>query len=366
LAESGILVRVLQTEGSVENLSRLRNGEADVGFVQGGVAMEADRSAGLTALGSLYDEPLWLFHRKGLRVDRLQDVRALRIAIGPQGSGTHALVQRLLQENGLPTDCANLRALGTDAAVADLLAGRIDAAFLVASVQAASVRRLLASPALELASFERAEAYARRLRYLSALHLPEGVVDLAHNIPPRDIRLLAPAAQLVAGDDLHPALVDLLLQVAQRVHGEGGLFAEAGQFPSPKRIEFPLNGNAARFYKHGPPWLQRYLPFWAASLIDRLKVMLVPLVVLLLPLLKVMPPIYTWRMRSRVYRWYRELEEVEAVLGAKPNAERRASALAKLDRIETDVRHVEVPASFAESLYHLREHIAFVRARTGE
>ena len=317
LAESGIRVDILETAGTVENLAHLRNGAADVGFVQGGVALKADRDAGLTALGSLYYEPLWIFHRKGVVIDRLPQVRSLRSAIGSRGSGTQALVRRLLVENGLSTDCANLYASGGAAAVADLLAGRLDAAFLVASAQAASVRRLFASPAVELASLERVDAYTRRLRYLSALQLPEGTVDLAQNIPPRDTRLLAPAAQLVAGDDLHPALVDLLLQAAERAHSDGGWFEDPGEFPSPQRIDFPLNPDAARYYEHGPPFLQRYLPFWAASLIDRLKIMLVPLVVLLLPLLKVMPPIYTWRMRSRVYRWYRELDAVESCWGRR-------------------------------------------------
>ncbi len=359
LAREDIDVVILDTAGSLENLELLRTGQADVGFVQGGVP--ADGDVVLEALGSLYFEPLWLFHRKGLTFDRLGALRGHRVAIGAAGSGTRALVQRLLDDNALG-DAVRTLPLGGDAAVAALTAGEVDAAFFVASAQAPLVERLLSDPDIELASLERAAAYARRYRYLSMQVLPEGAVDLAKNIPSRSVNLLAPAAGLVAGPGLHPALVDLLLLAARDAHGRGGWFEATGRFPSAEFLEFPLNREAARFYEHGPPFLQRYLPFWAASLVDRLKVMLLPLVVLLIPMMKVMPPIYTWRMRSRVYRWYRELEAVDDML-SEPTLDENGKnqALAELERIERDVRHVQVPLSFAGQLYHLRQHIDWVR-----
>jgi hypothetical protein len=217
-----------------------------------------------------------------------------------------------------------------------------------------------------LASLERAEAYALRHRYLSTQLLPEGAVDLAHNIPPRPVRLLAPTAGLVANPELHPALVDLLLLAAREVHGPGGWFERWGEFPTSDFRAFPLNAEAERFYQYGPPLLQRVLPFWAASLVDRLKVMLLPLLVLLLPLFKLMRPIYGGRMRARIYRWYRDLELLDERLDAAPDAATRDAALVELDRIEQEARRVDVPLSFAGQLYHLRQHIELVRQRLAD
>ena len=359
LADEDIDVKIIDTAGSIDNLALLGSGQASVGFVQGGVP--ANRDHKLEALGSLYFEPLWLFHRRGMNLDRLGALRGQRVGIGPEGSGTRALVQRLLADNQL-TDALRALPLGGDTAVKALISGDVDAAFFVASAEAPLVAQLLSHPEIELASLERADAYARRYRYLSTVVLPEGAVDLAKNIPSRTVQLLAPAAGLVARADLHPALVDLLLLAAREAHGQGGWFEATGRFPSAEYLEFPLNKEAERFYEHGPPLLQRYLPFWAASLMDRLKVMLLPLVVLLIPMLKVMPPIYTWRMRSRVYRWYRELEAVDTMLLDEGDDQgKQAQALAELDRIERDVRQVQVPLSFAGQLYHLRQHIDWVR-----
>lgn len=359
LVGEDIAVKILDTAGSQENLQLLDSGQADVGFVQGGVPVGDDSQ--LEALGSLYFEPLWLFHRQGASLDRLPSLRGLRVGTGAEGSGTHALVQRLLADNRLLNQ-VQVRRLGGDAAMSALIEGDLDAAFFVASAQAPLVERLLSHPGIELASLDRAEAYARRYRYLTKVVLPEGAVDLAKNIPSRTVHLLAPAAGLVARADLHPALVDLLLLAAGETHGQGGWFEVAGRFPSAEYLEFPLNKEAERFYEHGPPFLQRYLPFWAASLVDRLKVMLLPLVVLLLPMMKVMPPIYTWRMRARVYRWYRELEAVDTMLLDEPGDHgKQVQALAELDRIERDVRQVQVPLSYAGQLYHLRQHIDWVR-----
>ena len=364
LAREGIEVGVLETAGSAENLELLRSGEAEVGFVQGG--MTGPKEAGeLASLGSLYFEPLWLFHRQDLSLDRLPALRGLRVAIGPTGSGTRALVERLLDANGIGPGELERLPLTAREAVEALRAGDVDAAFFVASPEASLVRQLFECPGIALASYARADAYTRRFRFLSALDLPEGAVDLADNVPPRTVRLLAPAANLVAGPELHPALADLLMVAAGELHGNGGWFAEPGEFPSRDYLEFPLSTEAERFHTYGPPLLQRYLPFWAASLVDRLKVMLLPLVVLMIPLLRFLPPIYTWRMRARIYRWYQKLEEVEDSLAGSPSEAERLEALHRLDRLERDLGRLDVPLAYAQQLYHLRQHIEMVRRRIG-
>lgn len=362
LAREGIELELRQSAGSIENLALLRSGEVALALVQGGVDDSPGDSAGLESLGSVYYEPLWLFHRSDLPLRQLRGLGGHRIAIGPEGSGTRALVTRLLRENGVAENPEWLD-LGGRVAVDALRAGEIDAVFLVTSAQNELVQRLLRDADVTLFDVARADAYTRRHRFLNSLLLPEGAVDLAANIPDAPKRLLAPAANLVSHPDLHPAVIDLLLQAANEVHRDGGWFESQDEFPMPGLLAFPLNREAERYYEHGPPLLQRFLPFWAASLVDRLKVMLLPLLVLLFPLLKVMPPIYTWRMRARVYRWYDELEQAEHRLAM---GERDKSWVeAELDRIESEVQRVKVPLSFTDQLYHLRQHIDLVRRGKG-
>ena len=356
LAREGITLELRPSAGSIENLGLLREGEVSLAMVQGGVG-ENDPESPLVSLGSLYYEPLWLFHRKDVPFKHLSDLAGRRLAIGPEGSGTRALAGRLLRDNGV--DESGWVDLGGGAAVDALIGGELDAAFFVISAKSDLVARLLRHPEISLAGFTRAGAYTRRYRFLNNLELPQGVVDLAADIPGRNVSLLAPTANLVADPDLHPAVIDLLLLAATEVHMGGGWFEGQDEFPMPGLLAFPLSKEAQRFYKNGPPFLQRYLPFWAASLVDRLKVMLLPLIVLMLPLIKVMPPIYTWRMRARVYRWYDELEQAEQQLAS---GERDVDWVSReLTRIETEVQQIKVPLSFTDQLYHLRQHIDLVR-----
>jgi hypothetical protein len=237
----------------------------------------------------------------------------------------------------------------------------VDAVFLVASPQSAVVRQLLGSSAIELMSFDRAGAYTRIHQHLSMVTVPEGAIDLAANIPAKDKTLLAPTANLVVHEDFHPALIDLLLRAATEVHAGGSLFAEPGTFPSSKYTGFPLSPEAERRYELGPPFLRRYLPFWAATLVDRLKVMLLPLFALLVPCVRIMPPVYRWRIRSKVYRWYRELEVVDSASRVAESTDRLADLAAELDRIEDELEDVSVPLSYRDELYDLRLHINLVR-----
>jgi hypothetical protein len=212
-------------------------------------------------------------------------------------------------------------------------------------------------------SFSRATAYTRLHTYLSAITLPEGVIDLQANIPPQDVTLLAPTANLVARTDFHPALVSLLLQVATEVHGTGSLFDAPGSFPDTRHLDLPLDADARRYFRHGPPFLQRYLPFWTANLIDRLKIMLIPLLTLLVPLFKVMPPAYRWQVRKKIYRWYVELRALDIEHPGQQATAQLQELLQRLDAIEADVRNVSVPLSYADELYNLRQHIDLVRAK---
>jgi len=359
LEKQGVELVLHNSKGSVENISRLESGSAAAGFIQGGTGSGQPDSRLLT-LGSLYNEPLWVFHRKQTPVATLFDFKGKKLVVGAAGSGTRALVMQLLHDNGLQ-DQVELYPGNNGDDLAALKSSRVDAVFMVASPTSEKVRAFLEDEAIALMHFDRAEAYQRRMKYLTHVRLPRGMVDLSKDIPGKDITLLAATANLVVHDELHPAIQDLLLQVAEDVHGKGGWFEANGEFPNANFAEYPVSPEAKRYYKYGPPLLQRYLPFWLASLIDRLKVMILPLVVLMIPLMKVMPPIYTWRMRSKIYRWYQALEQID-LANSRENPDLEALRN-QLEKIDQEVIHVQVPLSFASQLYDLRQHIELVKRR---
>ncbi|HKU45323.1 MAG TPA: TAXI family TRAP transporter solute-binding subunit, partial [Burkholderiales bacterium] len=246
-------------------------------------------------------------------------------------------------------------------AVIALLEGKLDAVVLVAAPEAPFVQMLLQTPGVRLFEFAQAEAYARRYRYISPVTLPRGVAHLALDVPPRDLQLIATTTSLVAREDIHPAIVQLLVQAASRIHSDPGWIARAGQFPSAEHTEFPMAKDAERYYRQGPPLLQRYLPFWLANLVDRMWVALFSIVAILIPISRLVPPLYRFRVRSRIFRWYRNLGLIEAEL--EENERPRAELLASLDKLEHRVSSVRVPLAYADELYSLRQHIELVRAR---
>lgn len=362
LARDDITLDIRPSAGAGQNLERLQriDSEFSVGFVQSGVG-SANADGHLISLGRMFHEPLWAFHRLPGVVDRLPQLQGKRIAIGAPGSGTRKLVLQLLAANELDATAASLLELGSaDAAVA-LLAGNADAAFMVASPEAAVVQKMLREPGVKLMSFAHADAYARRFPFLSKVVLYQGVIDFVRNIPAQDVALISPTANLVVREDLHPALIFALTQAASAVHGKGGVFQSIGEFPLGTDAEFPMSANAARYYKSGPPFLQRYLPFWIAVLVDRLLLLLLPLLTVLLPLMKFAPMIYGWRIRRRMVHWYAELKTLELHMTEAP-ADKDAHR-AELARIEEAVMRLPIPVGFSDQHYELRANIDFVRRR---
>jgi hypothetical protein len=366
LAAQGIELRERASAGAVENLKRLLdpNEEVDVGMVQGGLGLGLD-AEGLVSLGSLYHEPLWVFYRGRETLEQIVQLRGKRIAIGAEGSGTRKLALELLEASGVAEADKRTRLLplGGLAAVAALAKGELDAAFLVGPAQSGAVWSALYTPEVRLMSFAHADAYVRRFPFLAHLVLPRGGIDLQRDIPAAEVHLVAPMATIVARDGTHPALIDLLLQAAVQVHGGPGLFQRPGEFPNARSVDFPLSREADRFYRSGTRFLQRYLPFWLATLIERTIVLLVPLVAIVLPIMKFAPALYGWRVRSRIYRWYGQLTFLEGELDENPLARSRDEWLAELDRIEDRVHRIPTPLAFANLLYTLREHIALVEAK---
>ena len=360
MAREGIEVTLVQTAGSIANIDLLNQGKADVAFIQGGTRNDQGDTP-LRSLASLYFEPIWLFVRKDAPVAKLADLRGQRIAVGIEGSGTRALALQLLADIGLDDATAQIFAVGGGDAATALKEGRLDGAFLIGPANARIVRDLLVTPNVRLLPIDHSTAYRLQHRFLSLLTLPEGAIDLAADVPAGDTVLLAPAANLVVRDDFHPALAELLLIEARKIHGYAGIFEEAGEFPSRKYLDYPMAEAAERFFDSGPSFLQRYLPFWAANLVDRLKIMLLPLIALAYPFIKVIPPTYNWRMRSRIDRWYRELQAIERDLQAGTTPEELRQRLLQVEAIEQKVRHLTMPVAYGNPLYSLRQHISMLR-----
>lgn len=371
LAKNGIALEVRPSAGALENLDRLEKDEAQVGFVQGGVLKASDsqpdyafEDSPFRSLGSVFYEPVWVFYRSHRKIERLTELAGKRIAIGQEGSGVRQLAQQLLEASDIPQGKHLLPLSGLKAAE-ELQQGRIDAAFIIAAQEAPVVQVLLRSPGIQVMSFSQADAYRRRFPFLNRLTLPHGAVDLVRDFPAEDVTLLAPTANLVVRGDLHPALQSLLLQAASEVHGGAGFFQNRGEFPAYKDALVPLSPEAARYYKAGPPFLQRYLPFWLAVLIDRLIVLLVPFVALLIPLVKVAPAIYSWRVRSKVFRCYGELKFLENDLKRHFDRARLPEYRERLDAIDEEASSLAVPLAFTDLVYTLREHIDLVRHTLG-
>ncbi|NTV69966.1 MAG: TAXI family TRAP transporter solute-binding subunit [Azonexaceae bacterium] len=369
LARDGITLEVRSSAGSLENIERLKQGEVQVGFVQGGVVPpkedpDAEDDSGLLSLGSLFYEPVWVFYRgdtgNGKELTRLTELKGKRIAIGQEGSGVRQLAQQLLSANDISAGDHLVPLAGLKAAE-ELQQGRIDAAFIIAAETAPVVQVLVRSPGIKLMSFAQDRAYQRRFPFLTKLTFPRGVADLVRDFPPDDIKVLAPTANLIIRDDLHPALQTLLLRTASEVHGKSGFFQDAGEFPSYKDQMLPLSPDAARYFKSGPPFLQRYLPFWLAVLVDRLIVMLVPIFALLIPLLKVAPAIYNWRVRSKVFRVYGELKFLEDDLRDHFDPAKLAEYRSRLDALDDEASALHIPLGFTDLAYTLREHVNLVR-----
>ncbi len=364
LAEDGVTIELRRSAGSVENLKLLMDERSGVSiaFVQGGIAKAGD-DEDLMSLAGLYYEPLWVFYRGDAELDHASRLRGRRIAIGPEGSGTRPLALQLLALAGMDAHNTTFVDLDANSAAEALARGRIDAAMLIADTDSPLITRLLHDKNLRLMSFAQAEALTRHLPFLSHVVLPEGGIDFAANLPARDVHLVAPTANLVVRDDIHPALITLLLQAATEIHGGAGLLRKAGEFPSGKGVDLAMSLDAERYLKSGPPFLQRHLPFWMAVFIDRMVVLLVPVLAILIPVVRLTPTVYAWRIRSRIYRWYGKLKVLEIdIQSAKGPGEIR-TLTERLDAIEQSVSRIPTPLAFSEYLYNLRSHIDLVRAR---
>ena len=365
LARDGVKLKILPSAGSAENLKRLTDPKfkVDIGFVQAGLA-KGQNINHLVSLGSVSYQPLLIFHRLPQPVGILSQLNGKRIAIGPEGSGAHSLALALLAVSGIePGGATTLLDMEGENAAKALLAGKTDAIFLSAdSASSKTMRELFQTKGIKLVSFRQADGYVRRIGYLKKLTIPQGAMDFDKNTPAQDVVLVSPTVELIARDNLHPALSDLLLSAAMTIHGRAALFQSRDEFPAPLENEYRISDDAKRFYKSGKSFFYRYLPFWLASLINRILVVFVPLLIILIPGAKSIPALFRWRMSLRINKWYRILMLVEHDSVEKLGRGEIDALTMQIDEIESEVNKMKVPASYGDQFYVLRTHINFVRS----
>ncbi|HEY5933711.1 MAG TPA: TAXI family TRAP transporter solute-binding subunit [Kofleriaceae bacterium] len=365
----GPSVEVRETRGSVENLRALAAGKVDVAFVQGGVpsALRASLELGeLRSIARVYSEPLWVFHRADQELTLLGELRSgsKRIAIGADGSGTQVIALELLAANGVRDANARLLRMATPDAIAAFRRGEVDVVFLVAGPTADSVQQLLRDPNAKLMSFFNHRAYALRLPYLRAVELEQGQLSLAENLPAKPIVLLAPSATLVARASTHPRVVEVVTRAATDVFGPGNLVDLAGEYPNATALEVPQHDAARRYLTDGESWLSRNVPFWAVLWLERLALILIPLLAVMIPALRVLPAIINWRVKQIIKRHYEELSEVEGRMRTAKTAEELEQAIEASETIEDAMKKFSrrVPGTSLDRLYMWRMHINMVQA----
>lgn len=396
LAVNGVEVVLLPSQGSSDNLRLLREGKADLGFVQGGSNERAPTEEdGLESLGSLFVEPVWLFYREDAAakatapkpaapsrtssaaragataaaasagaqasIASLTQLQGLRLNVGTAGSGVPLLMGKLFEANKIDTGHIAISQLEQTAATVALLAGDLDAIVFASAPESLMVQMLLQTPGIKLMDFAQSEAYSRRFPFLTPVVLPRGVVDLARDLPPTDLRLVATTTELITRGKTHPALLQLFAQAARDIHGPAGWFNRAGAFPNIEHSQYPVSREAERAIQGGRPFLQRYLPFWLANLVERMWLALGIIIAILLPLSRIVPPLYEFRIRSRVFRWYGQLRAIE--LQMQTDAANPAHLAQELDALDDKVGRISVPLSYADELYALRNNINLVRRK---
>ncbi len=373
LKANGVSLNLAPSSGSVENLERLNAG-TPAGFVQGGLGLlsidpqKAEEDTPLRSLGVVGYEPIWLFTAAGDAAKQaskgLGSLLGKRLAIGAEGSGTRKVALDLLGSYNVNATNAKFSPTGGLAAANALLSKELDAIILIGAPQTPAVQLLLGRPDVQLVAIEHAEGITRRLPYLSLVTLKAGSVDPLRDLPGQDIDLLTTTANLVVRDDLHPALAYLLLEAARDVHKGPSLLNKPGEFPHPRGTDFPLADEAQRYYKDGRPFLQRYLPYWAANALQRLLIILVPLLAITIPVLKTIPYLLDFKNKNRLYRRYEVLLKMERDLRARQLSRDEISLAAQqLDQIEAGIANTKFPLDFTDRIYILRQHVDYVRGQ---
>ena len=361
LARSHVDVTVRLTNGAVENLQLLedRNSGVAAGIVAGGIS-DAALSPGLRSLGRINYQPFWVFYRSPDIWPDLTSLKGKRIAVGPVGSDNQIVAEKLFELSGFNQETKVLPLAG-QAAIKALDEGQVDAVFIAGAPHAPHIETLMRHPGIRLMNFPRADALSRIFPFLVHLILPAGAIDFADNIPPTEINMVGTTNAVLVRNDLHPQIVYLLTQALMEVHGDAGLFKSFGEFPAQRDPEYPMADTARDFYRNGPTFLNRYLPFWVVNDMQRAAALLVAATAVVLPIFGFMPRLYSWFREQSLRRLYRRLRDVEDALKQELSVHQVKALQRDLEKI--DQAASVVPMRDSDLFFVFRHHLDQTRAR---
>ncbi|WP_121627494.1 TAXI family TRAP transporter solute-binding subunit [Poseidonibacter antarcticus] len=361
LEKQKVKVNILTSNGSIDNLNLIENKKADMAFIQNGIDY-TEKNVSIKSIASTNYEPLWIFYKnEGFQMDYILQLISKKISIGGEGSGTFDLASKILSDNEINKNNSKLYNYSTQEAKKKLLKGDIDAMFLVISPNSSIVKELLENPNINLFSFKRAKAYSRKYNFLESTPLYEGTIDLYKNLPSENINLLSTTATLVIRNDFSEELTRLVLKSIKDIHDKKGLFEKENQFPNLDNITIEANEEALRYYTYGDTWLEKIFPYWIASNLDRLKILLIPLITLMIPLLKGGFPLYRWSIRSKIYRWYDEVQGLDLSLEGLKTKEELKRKLLEIEELKKEIKdETKVPLSYMGEYYDLIMHIELI------
>ena len=362
-ARSNVELELRETAGATENLELLRDPKSgvEIALMLGGVS-DGKHAPGLLSLGTVYNNPFWLFYSSTEPFERLSQLKGKRIAVGPVGSGTRLSAEKVLGKAGVNSENATLLPFAASAAVEALNDGKVDAVWILGAPDATANHSLLQNPNVRIMSFPTAEAFTIMFPELVRLVLPQGMIDIDRNIPPHDVSLIGSTAKVLVRSDLHPEIVPLLLQAMLEAHGARAIFQRSGEFPNGTDTEYPVAPAATDFYKNGPSYMQRHVPLWLSVHVQRALAVLVTALAIGYPLVRLMPVAYTWFNRRRLFYWYAQLKALEASFDTDPT-DKHLTKQAEIERIEDAVSHIQFPLTFSDQVYNLRSHIDIVRQK---
>ena len=366
LKKDKVDVKIINTNGSVENLELVKSGKADIAFMQNGI-VDKDIYEDVQSFANVYYEPLWVFYKnENYTMDYIIQLISKKISIGSNGSGTKDLASKILEVNGITSENSTLYNYSSSKAKDELIKGNIDAMFVVSSHNSKVVKELLENPSINVLSFKRAKAYSRKYPFLEALTLYEGTLNLYKNLPDENIKLLSTTATLIGNKNLNDELIRVFLKKVKEVHNKKDLFSTPNQFPNIHNMKLELNEEAKRYLINGDTWLEKIFPFWIASNIDRLKILIIPLLTLLIPLSKGVFPIYRWSIRSKIYKWYRQIQELDLKLETIKSDE-LADFIKELEELRHEIKvDTKVPLSFMSEYYDLIMHLELIISKANE
>ncbi len=360
LARSHVTLNIRITDGTSENIRLLEDPKSgvQVGFVVGG-ASNSEQAPGLLSLGRVNYQVFWIFYRGAETLEHLTQLKGKRIGVGPE-----AIVSlKVLGAAGVNSDSATLLPLAGSAAVEALNDGRLDVMFTALAPDSPIVQSLLRDPNVRLMSVSQIDALTRIFPYLNRLVLPQGVIDLEHNIPPADVNLVGTTNAVVVHSNLHPEIIDLLAKALVEVHGGAGIFQRTGEFPTQADPEFVVADGAREFYKNGPSYLNKYLSYWTVSLLKKIIAVVLSCAVLIVPFSNVVPKLTRWVVQDRMRHLYSQLRVIETRMQEDLTAAQLDVLQSELEEIDQSTSNLGVPIRHSDLFFDLKTHINLVRER---